>query len=468
MSDFLFRGALASLAFFTVTIGFSVLVPVFFAAVAVGVGFVFPSFVIDTTFLTIYFLVGCTLYNVLMLVIVGFRRLEQGEDVAHFFSIIIPARNEGLVMKETLNRVFALDYPSELFEVVVINDGSTDNTERIVRDAQQDHANLKLISVSPGDGGGGKGSALNRAFADFLLTWRGLEIEPRHRWIIGVFDADAIPDLSMLKKVSFEFRYSGVGGVQTLVRISNRGRSFLAKLQDMEFLAFARLLQFSRTVFGGAVALGGNGQFIRATALDAVALTESEEYWNRDSLTEDLDIGLRLMTSKWENRYVESAAVYQEGVENFASLIHQRTRWAWGGLQALRHYIIGGVVWKANIGLRKKVDASVYLINIIVPFLVVLCWVLSGLALFGVIRISNVFPWVFTLSNGFSFLPLYFYGLWKERRDYPVWQIVPLSLIGAVYTYHWIPCIFMAAIKMVVKKPVWKKTPRFNGKNARM
>ena len=462
MSDFLFRGALASLAFFAVTIGFSVLVPVFFAAVAVGISFVFPSFVIDTTFLTVYFLVGCTLYNVLMLVIVGFRKLEQGEDVAHFFSIVIPARNEGLVLEETLNRVFALDYPSELFEVVVINDGSTDKTERIVLDAQESHANLKLISVSPSDGGRGKGSALNRAFGDFLLTWRGLEIEPRHRWIIGVFDADAIPDVNMLRKVSFEFRDSRVGGVQTLVRISNRGGSFLAKLQDMEFLAFARLLQFSRTVFGGAVALGGNGQFIRATALDSVALTESEEYWNRDSLTEDLDIGLRLMTGKWENRYVESTAVYQEGVENFSSLIHQRTRWAWGGLQALRHYIIGGGVWKADIGLRKKVDASVYLVNILVPFLVLLCWVLSGLSLFGIVRLSNAFPWVLTLANGFSFLPLYFYGLWKERRDYPVWQIVPLSLIGAVYTYHWIPCITIAAIKMVVKKPVWKKTPRFN------
>ncbi len=433
-----------------------------FAGVAVGIGFVVPGAVIDTTLLTVYFLVACTLYNALILGVFGLGKLKQGEDVAHFFSIIIPAHNEELVIKETLKHVFALDYPSELFEVVVINDGSRDKTESLVMEAQISHPNLKLISVPPVNGGRGKGSALNVAFGDFLLTWRGLEIEPKHRWVIGVFDADAVPDSNMLRNVSNEFSDPRVGGVQTLVRISNRKRSFLAKLQDMEFLAFSRLLQFSRTVFGGAVALGGNGQFIRATALEATALTKFEEYWKPDSLTEDLDIGMRLMTNKWENRYIESSVVYQEGVENFSSLIHQRTRWAWGALQALRHYILGLRVWRADISLRKKLDASVYLVNIIVPFLAILCWVLSGLALFGVIRISNAFPWVFTLANGFSFLPLYFIGLWKERGDYPVWQIVPLTLIGAVYTFHWIPCIFMAAIKMVAKKPVWKKTPRFN------
>jgi cellulose synthase/poly-beta-1,6-N-acetylglucosamine synthase-like glycosyltransferase len=461
MSDFLFEKAATSIAFFSITIGFSLLAPVLFAVIAVGISLVIPNSIIDTTFLTLYFLIACTLYNILILFIAGLGRLEDGDDVAHFFSIIVPARNEELVINETLRRVFAFDYPSELFEVVVLNDGSTDNTESLVRDEQKNHPNLKLINVSQARAGHGKGSALNRAFGDFLLTWRGLEIEPRHRWIIGVFDSDAIPDPNMLRKVSFEFRNPRVGGVQTLVRISNRKKSFLAKLQDMEFLAFARLLQFSRTVFGGSVALGGTGQFIRATALDTTALTESEEYWNCDSLTEDLDIGIRLMTNKWENRYVETTAVNQEGVENFSSLIHQRTRWAWGALQALRIHILSFRIWRANISLRKKLDTSVYLINIIVPFLVICCWVLSGLSLLGIVRVSNVFPWVLTLANGFSFLPLYFYGLWKEKADYPAWQIIPLTLIGAVYTYHWVPCISIAAVKMVTKKPVWKKTPRF-------
>jgi len=49
----------------------------------------------------------------------------------------------------------------------------------------------------------------------------------------------------------------------------------------MEFLAFARTTQLSRNIFGGSVALGGNGQFVRATALDSIPLTKFEEYWKR-------------------------------------------------------------------------------------------------------------------------------------------------------------------------------------------
>ncbi|MHA2406717.1 MAG: hypothetical protein ACXACH_08185, partial [Candidatus Hermodarchaeia archaeon] len=62
-----------------------------------------------------------------------------------------------------------------------------DDTESVVRNFQKDHPNLKLINVLPMNGGLGKGTALNVGFSDFLLTWRGLEIKPRHRWIIGVF-----------------------------------------------------------------------------------------------------------------------------------------------------------------------------------------------------------------------------------------------------------------------------------------
>jgi 1,2-diacylglycerol 3-beta-glucosyltransferase len=271
-----------------------------------------------------------------------------------------------------------------------------------------------------------------------------------------------MPKADMLKKVSFEFKDPCVGGVQTLVRISNRETSFLAKLQDIEFITFSRVVQFSRAIFRGSVALGGNGQFIRATALDTTAIIDEKEYWKMNSLTEDLDIGIRLIEKKWENRYIGHTAVYQQGVENLQSLFSQRTRWAWGTLQAIRHHLLSLKVWKAGINLKKKADVSIHLFTILVPFLVLMCWVLSGLSLLGIIRIYNYFPWAFTLANSFSFFPLIFYGLWKQREEYPLWQMIPLTLIVTVYTYHWIVCVMSALIKMVTQNPSWTRTPRFN------
>jgi 1,2-diacylglycerol 3-beta-glucosyltransferase len=466
MTNPLFRGPLAPLTYLAVTVGVSLVAPLVLLGAIIGFSLIIPNLVLDTTFLTVYFVIMCTLYNFFLMLVLGMGGVEEEEDVAHYFSVLIPAHNEEDVIGETLEHVLSLDYPSELFEVIVVNDGSTDNTEQVVQDLQKKYPNLKLFNIPLEDGGKGKGSVLNTGFANFLFTWRGLEIRPRHRWIIGVFDADATPEVNMLKKVSFQFNDPRVGGVQTLVRIKNRKTSFLAKLQDIEFLTFARVAQFTRTIFRGSVALGGNGQFIRATALDTVVIKHLEEYWRRDSLTEDLDIGVRLITKKWENRYVGSTAVHQEGPETWSTMFHQRERWAWGTLQTLAHHVLNLRIWKAKVCLRKKVDVSIYMVHIMVPFLVLLCWVLFGVSILGIITVHNAFPIAFTLANSFSFFPLIAYGLWKERKEYPLWQIVPLLFIVTAYTYHWIPCVTSAIVKTITHKPIWSKTPRFTNNHA--
>ena len=449
------------LKYIALNIGTSLIVPLVIIMGIVGFTVLVPWLVIDTTILTIYFIVTCTAYNVFIVIVLALGHIEDGEDTSHYFSILIPSHNEEKVIERTLNNVFRLDYPSELFEVVVVNDGSTDKTEEIITRLQQEHRNLKLLNVPKDKGGRGKSAALNAGLADFLLTWRGIEVNPRHRWIIGVFDSDAEPQSNMLKKVSFQFNRQDVGGVQTLVRIKNREKSFLAKLQDIEFLAFARVMQNARNNYTGSVALGGNGQFVRASALDDSTLKPQEEYWRNNSLTEDLDLGVRLLTNKWKNVYVDASYVSQEGTESLLPMFKQRERWAWGTLQVLKSYIFNYKFWETKISFKIKVDISLYLINVLVPLLVALCWILTGLSLLGIIRVSNFFPLAIILVQGFAFLPLLGYGLWTQRADYPRWQIIPLILITTVYTYHWIPCVMSALIKTITTKPKWVKTPRF-------
>ena len=81
-----------------------------------------------------------------------------------------------------------------------------------------------------------------------------------------------------------------VGGVQLIVRIRNR-RKLIAQFQDIEFWMISALSQFARSI-SGTVSLGGNGQFTRLSALQQL----TGEPWSR-SLTEDLDLGLRLIAA---------------------------------------------------------------------------------------------------------------------------------------------------------------------------
>jgi len=82
---------------------------------------------------------------------VWFLRLPEFSPVATIystrFSIIIPARNEANNIADCLRSVLQQQYPAQLFEVIVINDHSTDNTEAIVRSLQQQHSNLQLLNL---------------------------------------------------------------------------------------------------------------------------------------------------------------------------------------------------------------------------------------------------------------------------------------------------------------------------------
>jgi 1,2-diacylglycerol 3-beta-glucosyltransferase len=453
----------STLTFVVSLISFSLIAPLLIFGITIGLSLIFSPFSIDTTFLTVFFLITCTLYNIFVILIIKIKenKVEDGEDIGHFFSILVPANNEENVIKDTIKKILNIDYPSELFEVIVINDGSTDETKNIVNSLQVNNPNLKLINIPKLKGCKGKSSALNTGFADFLLTWRGIEIRPRHRWIIGVFDSDALPDSNMFKKVSFQFKDPNVGGVQTYVRIKNRRISFLAKMQDIEFVTFSRIVQFARNMFKGAVALGGNGQFVRAIALDSIALKDQDEYWKEDALTEDLEIGIRLTTKKWENRYIDSSCVQQEGVETFRAIFNQRERWALGHIQTLSSYALSSKLWASKVFWRTKIDSMFYLFYILIPSMVLISWIWSGLSLLGIISVYSIFPAYFTIGISFSFFPLLGYGLLKEKDEYPVWQILPLLIVMSFYTYHWIPCTTSAIIKMMIKKPNWKKTPRF-------
>ena len=173
-------------------------------------------------------------------------------------------------------------------------------------------------------------------------------------------------------------------------------------------------------------------------------------------------MGMRIIAKTWETRYIGSTAVHQEVVESWSSLFNQRTRWAWGTLQALAQHVVNLKIWKANISVRKKIDSTIYLVHIMVPSMVLLCWIISSLSMFGIATIHNAFPVGFTLANAFSFFPLVGYGLWRERSEYSLWKMIPLLFIVTVYTYHWIPCTIAAGVKILTAKPTWSKTPRFS------
>ena len=413
---------------------------------------------VDATPLVLYFFVFATIYNAILLTTIALqdqKKWLESEAQKHAYSIMIPCRNEENVIETTINSLINAQYPSNLIEILVVNDGSSDGTGQILQKLSQKHSNLTVLEIAPENSGKGKSAALNKAFKHLMKT-SPFRDDPN--WIIGVLDADGRIDSKIFSKTSHRFQDPKIGAIQVLVRISNPKASILTILQDIEFVTFGKITQSARRIFKGAVALGGNGQFIRAKTLKAIKLSD-EEYWRNESLTEDLDLGTRVLLGGWETSFLSTTCVYQHGVPTLSALYKQRTRWSWGALQCFLKYIPNFKVAKRKIPITKKLDLIYYLSATLLPPIILLVWALSIAAIFGLFKIYTPFPTYFLIANSISFFPIIGYGLWTVRNEYNSKLMIPLLFLTNAYSYHWVLCTFMAMLRVIRgKKPEWTVT----------
>ena len=237
----------------------------------------------------------------------------------------MPCRNEEEGLPSSLQRLLSI--PGDNFVIMVIDDGSDDRTVEAISGLLGQR--VWLLSRKPPNAGQGKGEALNAAIR-YLTSSGLLEGYAPDDVITVVVDADGRLDQDAITEVSPYFADPTVGAVQIGVRINNRDSSRLARMQDIEFVVYTEVFQRGRRHLG-SVGLGGNGQFVRRSAL----LSLGGGPWTR-SLTDDLDLGVRLIASGWRNEYCPRVAVHQQGVVELRRLIRQRSRWFQGHLQSWR------------------------------------------------------------------------------------------------------------------------------------
>src|SRR4051812_31365711 len=245
---------------------------------------------------------------------------RPGEDL--WFVFLVPCLNEELVIGRSLDRLLALPNPN--FAVLVIDDGSDDATAQIVE--SYDDPRVLLLRRTAPDARQGKGEALNAAFRHLREPAIIGDRSPQDV-IVAVLDADGRLARNALFEVAPYFNDPQTGAVQIGVRMYNAGESLLARMQDFEFVTFTEIFQRARMRLG-SVGLGGNGQFARLAALESLGDTP----WT-DCLTEDLDLGLRLLVGGWQNSFCPTTKVDQQAVTSPRRLVRQRSRWFQGHLQ---------------------------------------------------------------------------------------------------------------------------------------
>jgi 1,2-diacylglycerol 3-beta-glucosyltransferase len=372
---------------------------------------------------------------------------ERGGDDDLTWVFLVPALNEQITIGDSVERLLAL--PLAHRKIIVIDDGSDDATPEIL--ATYRHPDLHVLRRDLPDARVGKAEALNAAYHMLGGLLAGAD---RERVIVAVVDADGRIAPLAPRYVAGHFAEPGVGGVQSLVRIYNRN-SVLTRMQDIEFSLYGHIYQAGRNRSGTA-GMGGNGQFNRLSALDAIA-TRSGPWRNR--LTEDQDLGLRLLTAGWKSHQEVRAVVEQQGVPRLRPLLRQRTRWSQGNLQALD---LVGPIWRAPLPRLARVEEVAYLLmpvwQAVIGCAVICAGALVALGDASIVTGPEQIPYLYAIGFGNTVLGCLVARPRSSRRA--LWASVGIAHVYALYTWLLFPALARAAARQLTARQEWNRTDR--------
>lgn len=259
------------------------------------------------------------------------------------FSIVVPVKNEEKVIGRLLNALSRLDYPSDKREVVIVEDGSTDDTLNVCRKyAEQVGLNIKVLQKPSSDG---KSSALNYGVAHAKGE------------IVGIFDADNVPDRDALLNACSFFEDPAVAAVQGRTSSINAGENMLTKFISHEETVWCEVYLRGKDVLNLFVHLKGSCQFIRRDVLEKL------KGFDEKALSEDMEISARLAENGYKIRYASNVRSWQESPASVKSLFRQRTRWFRGTMEVAFKY--GRLMSKPSM---RNLDAEVTLLG---PFVLI-------------------------------------------------------------------------------------------------
>jgi cellulose synthase/poly-beta-1,6-N-acetylglucosamine synthase-like glycosyltransferase len=225
-------------------------------------------------------------------------------------SIVLPSYNEEEYLEKSVDSVLALDYPKELLEIFIIDDGSTDTTLAVANAIQKKYPerNIQVIHIA----NQGKWAALNEG------------LKRASGELFSCLDADSFVAPDALKKAIPHFEEEKVAVVLPLLKVKNPS-SFFQRVQWYEYVInmfYKKLIGFLNCIHVAP----GPFSIYRASILRDVG------GFRKAHLTEDLEIVLRMQEQQYKIVQITDAEVYTVAPENLKGIYRQRYRWFRGSL----------------------------------------------------------------------------------------------------------------------------------------
>jgi len=268
-------------------------------------------------------------------------------------TIQLPIYNELYVAERLIESVCGIDYPKNLIEIQVLDDSTDDTTEIAKATVEKMKAQgFDIDYIHRTDRTGYKAGALKEGFKSAKGE------------LIGIFDADFVPNSDFLKESIPYFDDPNVGMVQARWGHLNDDYSMLTKAQSIGIDGHFGVEQASRAWSGLFMNFNGTaGVWRKKTIEDAGG-------WQADTLTEDLDLSYRAQMEGWRLVFVPQVECPAELPVTITAFKSQQHRWAKGSIQTAKKNL--GKLFKSNAPLFLKIQAFLHLTHYLVHPMMIL------------------------------------------------------------------------------------------------
>lgn len=350
---------------------------------------------------------------------------ELEDEKAPFVSIMVPAHNEGIVIVRTVEALLNFNYPKDHYEIIVINDNSTDNSKELLAEIQATTSEqlLKVINTDNVTGGKGKSNALNIGFK-----------EARGEFI-AIYDADNTPEPNALRYLVGELvndqEYgAAIGKFRTRNRMAQAGRFQLFKL----------------------CTIPGTNFIVRRTILEEIG------GWDEKALAEDTEISFRIYMMGYKIKFQPKAVTWEQEPQTLPVWFKQRTRWVKGNI-----YVI---VKNAKLLFNPKARRIWF---DIFYFLSVYFLLMTSLVLSDIMLILSVSGYLHTTLEGFSnslwllavilFIFSTYVSITTEKGELNLHNLLIIALMYISYSQMWLVTAAYGMVMYIREAIFHKKTP---------
>lgn len=341
---------------------------------------------------------------------------KEADEPVTKFSIIIPARNEEHNIAQCLNDVLGQNYPARLYEVIVINDHSTDRTEEIIRSYQQTHTNLVLLNLADHIDGR-KLNAYKKKAIEFAIA------QSNGNWIVTT-DADCTMGTQWLNRFDAFIRQNDPVFIAAPVMFTSDG-SFLQNFQLLDFISLQGITAAAVSAGYHTMCNGANIAYRKDVFYEAGQFRGIDDVASGDDM-----LLMYKIKQKYPARmgylFAHESVVLTEPMKDWKNFLNQRIRWA----SKTGSYQDKGIFWTL---------ALVYGVNFLL--LVLLAWspfVEKGFNNWLLLLLAKTL-----IELGFMIPVAKFYRQTGVLAWFPVMQVfhmlytVVAGWLGKFGTYQW-------------------------------